>query len=142
MSFGPWTVLQDVSDAIGKTSSGQPYAAKWPRLYKRVVPDPSLEQTIEEAFAWPVKAKRNLEILKAGIKPDCKPALLSGRTLTLSSNFSGICSQSRGARILENHSFGSFFRHVQSSVLHVVPTSQARTHIYTVIVHGVAWCCV
>lgn len=115
--------LQDVMDAIGKTSNGQPYAAKWPKLYKRVVPDSSIEQTIQEAFAWPVKAKKNLEILKAEMNPDHKPALLSGRTFTISSNFSGICSQSRGARILENYSFGCFFQHVQSSALNCVHTT-------------------
>ena len=65
------------------------------------------------------KAKANLEKLKLEVKPGEKPALLSNATFAVSSNFSGICSASRGARVLEAHGFGCQFRHVHLSASHV-----------------------
>ena len=115
---GTWHVPQegiDLSDAVGTTARGQQYANKWPRGYKHIRPDPSRAQSVESAFNWPQKARQNLEGLKAELMEDEKPALLSGRNFRVSSNFSGICSQSRGSRILENNGFGCSFHHVLSS---------------------------
>lgn len=102
----------DVCDAVARTSSGQPYAYKWPKSYKWIVPDLSRAQSLEDAFEWSAKARLNLEDLKKGLKQDEMPALVSGKCFTVSSNFSGICSQSRGSKIIEQHGFGCSFQHV------------------------------
>lgn len=108
-----------VSDALSTTSSGQVFATKWPRAYKTVVPHRDDGQSLQQAFLWAEKAKANLEKLKLEVKPGEKPALLSNATFAVSSNFSGICSASRGARVLEAHGFGCQFRHVHLSASHV-----------------------
>ena len=106
----------DISDAIGVTKTGQPFAKKWPKRYKSITPIPERSQSVQQAFQWPAVALQNLDSLKLELAPGEKPLLLSGRTLSVSSNFSGICSQSRGARVLQSHGFGCSFEHVHLSV--------------------------
>jgi hypothetical protein len=102
-----------LSDAIGVTSTGAEYAIKWPKGYRKVVVDQSKAQSLAEAFSWPSKAKVNLEKLTEQIGSEFKPVLLADRELTVSSNFSGVCSQSRGTMVLQAHGFGKCrFRHV------------------------------
>ena len=109
----------DLSDAVRVTQDlQQPYAIEWPKLYKKRVPNASCSQSLQETFNWPAKAKANLEKLSEQVGPGVKPALLYGKRQSISSNFSGICSQSRGSQILENHSFGPgcHFNHVTGLV--------------------------
>lgn len=72
----------DISDAIGYTEKGQPYAVKWPKLYKKVVPCPERVQTLQEAFRWPIKARENLDNLKSELPSDIKPVLMSSLQLS------------------------------------------------------------
>ena len=74
--------------------------------YRKVVVDQSKAQSLAEAFSWPIKAKVNLEKLTEQIGSEFKPVLLADGELTVSSNFSGVCSQScrhmdleRGAKL-------------------------------------------
>ena len=111
-----------IDDAISFTEKGkQPYAVKWPRMFKKRVPRADHAQSLQDVFRWPLLAKENLERLKTELDPDVKPLLLSNKNLTISSNFSGICSQSRGSKILESHAIGSVsFQHVIDSVRFVL----------------------
>lgn len=59
-----------------------------------------------------MKAKKNLDRLVQDLHPSVKPVLLSGRQLTIASSFSGVCSQSRGASVLQSHGFGCAFKHI------------------------------
>ena len=102
----------DVSDGLAFTDAGQEYALKWPKSKKKVVPDPAKAQTLEEAFQWPVKAKTNLQKLIQELPGHLRPVLLSGRELSVASSFSGICSQSRGALVLQAHNYGCNFKHI------------------------------
>ena len=104
-----------VLDALGTTDRGEVFATKWPRRYGRVVPSLDRGQSIQETFSWPAKVRANLEQLKSELEREEKPALLSEATFRVTSNFSGICSASRGAHILEAHQFGCRFEHVQFS---------------------------
>ena len=110
----------DLSDGVGYIGENQ-YPLKWPKTLKKSYPEQMKAQSIHEAFQWPVKALRNLQGLKETMK-NFKPVLLSNRELTISSNFSGICSQSRGACILQSHGFGCRFRHVDDSASLLTPS--------------------
>lgn len=100
----------DVSDAVGTIGTCQ-FGAKWPRLYKKVVPEPTKAQCLQEAFSWPAKVKKNLDRIVEGSRDARNSILLSRRRLEVTSNFSGICSQSRGCAILESHGYGCTFHH-------------------------------
>ena len=110
-----WQVGLDVADAIGATPNGNAYAAKWPKKYKHVIPDTAYAQSVQDAYRWPERAKQNLERLKEELKEGEAPALLSGKTFTVTSSFAGLCSQSRASRILEHHGFGCSFHHALGS---------------------------
>ena len=92
------------------TPRGEPFAVKWPKHLQRQIPQPGSTQDLPEAFAWPSKAKANASRIRE--KMEGSPILGSGARISLCSFFSGICSQSRGADILQNHEFGVSFDHL------------------------------
>lgn len=94
---------------------GQPFPAGWPSERPRVRPNACPSKTMQEAFAWPTVAKRNLAGILSNLDPGVKPLIATGKCLKVSSHFSGMCTQSRGAMILEAHGFGVTFQHVWGS---------------------------
>ena len=71
--------------------------------------------SLQEAFSWPAKIS---DILHSDILPSTKgrPLISSGREITIASNFSGVCTQSRSAAVLQANKIGVTFRHVRRSV--------------------------
>ena len=108
----PGQVDPEMRDSIGTTAAGRDFAKKWPKHYKKVAPDPEKSQSLVEAFSWPVKAKQNLARIVEALPADRHPVLLSNRRLSCTSNFSGVCSQTRAAMVLEAHKFGCQFAHL------------------------------
>ena len=100
-------------DGLGYVN-GQPYPQSWPRSRPKVKLSLYPQKSLAEAFAWPTVVKRNLEEILNNLDPhDGTPVVSSGRSLKMSSNFSGICTQSRAARVLEEHQMGVSFKHVR-----------------------------
>ena len=100
------------TEFLGITAKGEQYAVKWPKHLKRQLPCDVESQSLQEAFAWPTKVKENMKNLLAKIRDKSCPIISSGKCLQLTSHFSGICSQTRGAQILQNHDFGVSFEHI------------------------------
>ena len=98
---------------LGKTEQGEEFAVRWPSTFKRIPPTPGNTQSLKEAFGWPAQVKEKLPGVIASMQEGGHiPVISSGRCLKVASFFSGICSQSRGAQILQNHGFGVSFSHV------------------------------
>jgi len=70
-------------------------------------------QSLRDAFGWPAQVKEKLPDVVASIEKNGHiPVISTGLCLRVASFFSGICSQSRGAQILQNHGFGVSFSHI------------------------------
>jgi len=98
---------------LGRTEQGEEFAVRWPSAFKRIPPTSDNVQSLKDAFGWPAKVKEKLPDVVASMqKSGHIPVISTGLCLRVASFFSGICSQSRGAQILQNHGFGVSFSHI------------------------------
>jgi len=96
--------------------NGQPYPAKWPKSRKREQRVAgSQRQGLLEAFGWPKLVGEALAAHMDMIPPEDKPIAATKCQLRTSSHWSGICTQSRGAAVLQaNKVVNCTFQHVRS----------------------------
>lgn len=98
---------------LGRTEQGEEFAVRWPSAFKRIPPTSDNVQSLRDAFGWPAQVKEKLPDVVASIEKNGHiPVISTGLCLRVASFFSGICSQSRGAQILQNHGFGVSFSHI------------------------------
>lgn len=111
---------------------GQPFPHCWPSSRPKVLPESCPSKTLEQAFAWPSVVKRNLTKVLDQLGPgDGTPLISTGKCLKASSHFSGICTQSRAAMVLQEHQMGVSFSHVKGSAVCVY-----HCHVLTSLVYN------
>ena len=121
----PYRVCQceqpsEAKDGLG-WHDGDPYPMNWPTLRAKVRPVDRPAKTIDEAFNWPVVVKKNLKEILRNLGPNAgTPIICTGRLLKMTSNFSGICTQSRAAAVLQSHEMGVSFKHVRDPSVFLV----------------------
>lgn len=109
--------LQDDASCIG-FHNGEPYPKKWPN--SRNPPQDWMlsceKQSLQEAFlAWPKVLKEELQKHIDSLE-GTKVLASTDRGLKVSSHWSGICTSSRGAAVLQNAGIVRCkFDHVQNS---------------------------
>lgn len=92
----------------------------WPKGRTRVEPGLLPHQTLSEAFRWPEKIKSAVKLLNepsAGLE---QAIIFKEKVLTVSSHFSGVCTQSRAAMVLESHGISPRFKHARGPVVFVI----------------------
>lgn len=96
--------------------NGQPYPKGWPANRPRFAFGSTPTKSILEAFRWPEVAKKNLEAILENHPPENgTPLVTTGKRLKISSHFSGVCTQSRAAAVLEQHQVGVSFEYARVS---------------------------
>lgn len=101
----------DSGDGLGDLE-GQPFPKGWPKGRPKLLPEDFPAKTVEEAFQWPLVVRKNLEHILGNMNPaDGKPLITTGKRLKTTSHFSGVCTQSRAAMVVEGHGMGVKFRH-------------------------------
>lgn len=96
----------------------EPYPQKWPKCNFRPheILQISEHQSLQQAFQWPSIVREVLNQHIQDLGGDC----LAGTDveLTLSSHWSGVCTQSQGAKILQSNGVTKCkFRHVRVSAV-------------------------
>lgn len=88
---------------------GQPYPMGWPSDRQKIVPSELPPMTLLEAFQWPKVVKANLnKILENFDTEDGNPLITQNRRLQVTSHFSGVCTQSHAAQVLQSNGMGTF----------------------------------
>lgn len=91
----------DISDGIG-WANGQPYPKKWPKLRKiKQLRDQGQYQDLLHAFSWPEVVREVMYQHMESMPTDEKPVGSLHQTLRVTSHWSGICTQSHGAQVLQ-----------------------------------------
>lgn len=98
---------------------------KWPTARHKVCPGTVPSLSLNDAFSWPKKLMEKLPQVLEEIAPFGTPVVSTKSVMTVASNFSGICSQSRAAAALQSQpAFGITFKHVQNSAVPLSPMSE------------------
>ena len=111
-------VVAGKSESLQFDDDEEPSPSKWPKDRCRIKMDTEPSKTLLEAFSWPTTVKKTMEkVLKEDVPGDAKPVIAAGMTLKVASHFSGVCSQTRGAMVLQENGFGVSFQHVRNSII-------------------------
>ena len=81
----------------------------------KVLPHEFPAQTLEQAFQWPSVVCSALKEMTPNLGTGLEPMLNRRKVVTVSSHFSGICTQSRAADALESNGIGIKFHHARDS---------------------------
>ena len=90
----------------------------WPSDRPKIDLEACPAKSLADAFKWPQVVKTNLKEILRNIGPSQgTPLVGSGQCLTTSSFFSGVCTQTRAAMVLEANAMGVSFQHARGSFL-------------------------
>lgn len=111
-----FAVSDACEDGLGYVN-GQPYPTKWPKHRNFHDINQCQKQSLQDAFNWPAIVRDAMREHLLSLGSSAQPlAADCNRCLTVSSHWSGVCTQSRGSQILAaNDVVGCRFKHAPPS---------------------------